>query len=74
MVTENPLAWSSIPKEAEMIPFPSEEVTPPVTKIYLADGIFIEKIPTKLTDLGLQASQNPMNMRRMVSFVVLIGS
>ena len=36
MVTVNPLACSSIPREAEMIPFPREEVTPPVTKIYLA--------------------------------------
>jgi hypothetical protein len=26
-------------KEAAMIPFPSEEVTPPVTKTYLVSGI-----------------------------------
>jgi hypothetical protein len=35
MVTLNPLAWSNLPREAEMIPLPNEEVTPPVTKIYL---------------------------------------
>jgi hypothetical protein len=26
-----------LPSEAEIIPLPSEEVTPPVTKIYLAE-------------------------------------
>lgn len=35
MVTEYPRAWRSIPREAEMIPLPREEVTPPVTKMYL---------------------------------------
>ena len=35
MVTEKPRACSSLANEAEMIPFPSEEVTPPVTKMYL---------------------------------------
>jgi hypothetical protein len=35
MVTEYPLASKSLPNDAETIPFPSEEVTPPVTKIYL---------------------------------------
>ena len=33
MVTLNPLAWRSFAKEAEIIPFPKEELTPPVTKI-----------------------------------------
>ena len=36
MVTLKPRAWSNLPREAEMMPFPSEEVTPPVTKMYLA--------------------------------------
>lgn len=36
MVTEKPLACSNLPSEAEIIPLPNEEVTPPVTKIYLA--------------------------------------
>ena len=35
MVTLNPLAFSSIPREAETIPFPNDDVTPPVTKMYL---------------------------------------
>lgn len=37
MVTEYPLACRSLAKEAEMIPFPSDDVTPPVTKMYLAE-------------------------------------
>lgn len=34
----NPLAWSSLARDAEMIPFPKDEVTPPVTKMYLAEA------------------------------------
>ena len=34
MVTEKPLACRSFASEADIIPFPSEEVTPPVTKMY----------------------------------------
>ena len=41
MVTENPLEVSSLPKDAEIIPFPNEDVTPPVTKIY-----FVGNLPT----------------------------
>ena len=37
MVTLNPLAWSSLAREAETIPLPRDEVTPPVTKIYLVE-------------------------------------
>ena len=33
MVTEKPLACRSLAKDAEMMPFPNEEVTPPVTKM-----------------------------------------
>jgi hypothetical protein len=36
MVTEYPLACNNLANEAEIIPFPSEEATPPVTKMYLA--------------------------------------
>jgi hypothetical protein len=39
MVTEKPLAWSSFANEAATIPLPKEDVTPPVTKIYLIDDI-----------------------------------
>lgn len=35
MVTEKPLTWSNLAREAAIIPFPSDEVTPPVTKTYL---------------------------------------
>lgn len=35
-----PLAWSSLANEAAIIPFPKEEVTPPVTKMYLVDDIY----------------------------------
>ena len=34
MVTLNPLDWSSLPSDAAIIPFPKEEVTPPVIKMY----------------------------------------
>lgn len=36
MVTEKPRACNSLAKDAETIPLPKEEVTPPVTKIYFA--------------------------------------
>jgi hypothetical protein len=36
MVTLSPLACSSLASEAAMMPLPNEEVTPPVTKTYLA--------------------------------------
>jgi hypothetical protein len=39
MVTEKPLDCNSFANEAAMIPFPREEVTPPVTKIYLVFGM-----------------------------------
>jgi hypothetical protein len=39
MVTEKPLDCSSLASEAAMIPLPSDEVTPPVTKMYF--GVFI---------------------------------
>jgi hypothetical protein len=34
MATFKPRDLSSIPREADRIPLPSEEITPPVTKIY----------------------------------------
>jgi hypothetical protein len=37
MVTEKPRAWRSLAMEAEMIPLPNDDVTPPVTKMYFAD-------------------------------------
>ena len=34
IVTEKPLANKSLPKDAEIIPLPSDDVTPPVTNTY----------------------------------------
>jgi hypothetical protein len=39
MVTLYPLLCNNLANDAEIIPFPNDEVTPPVTKIYLVDGI-----------------------------------
>jgi hypothetical protein len=41
MVTVNPLACSNMPSDAEMMPLPREEVTPPVTNIYLAEEVMV---------------------------------
>ena len=41
MVTEKPLDCNSLASEAAMIPFPREELTPPVTKIYFVLGMVI---------------------------------
>jgi hypothetical protein len=40
-VTENPLAFSNLAIEAEIIPLPREDVTPPVTKMYFVLDIRI---------------------------------
>ena len=34
MVTLNPLDWSNLPNDEAIMPFPREEVTPPVIKMY----------------------------------------
>ena len=57
MVTRKPLACRSLPREAEIIPFPKEEVTPPVTNIYLADAIKMIGILT----YGVQRYTFPSN-------------
>ena len=36
MVTTSPRACKSFARDAEIIPFPNEDVTPPVTNIYFA--------------------------------------
>lgn len=41
MVTAYPLEVNSFPSDAEIIPLPNEDVTPPVTKIY-----FVGNLPT----------------------------
>jgi hypothetical protein len=37
MVAVYPRAWSNFANEAEMIPLPNEDVTPPVTNTYLVE-------------------------------------
>jgi hypothetical protein len=37
MVVEYPRAWSNFANDAAIIPFPREEVTPPVTKMYFVE-------------------------------------
>ena len=49
MVTEKPLSCSNLAKEAAIIPFPRDEVTPPVTKTYLVLCMVV---------LGLRKSTN----------------
>lgn len=41
MVTLKPRDFSRSPREAETIPFPKDEVTPPVTKMYLVFFLLI---------------------------------
>ena len=64
MVTEKPRACRSLPSEAEIIPFPSEEVTPPVTKMYLGVDFFrIEEV----CRLGPKKDQERYDLRRFTS-------
>jgi hypothetical protein len=35
-----PLEVNNFPKDAAIIPFPNEDVTPPVTKMYLVEKLF----------------------------------
>ena len=52
MVTEKPLSCNSFAKDAAIIPFPRDEVTPPVTKTYLV---------LLMVFLGLRKSTNSKN-------------
>ena len=52
MVTEKPHSCNSFAKDAAIIPFPSDEVTPPVTKTYLV---------LLMVFLGLRKSTNSKN-------------
>jgi len=51
MVTEYPLEDSNFPKEAAIIPLPSDEVTPPVTNKYLV----AELVNILFFDYGVQS-------------------
>jgi hypothetical protein len=52
MVTDNPLDWSSLPRDALIITLPSEEVTPPVTKMYLTIEWIMMLRDAKLNEKG----------------------
>ena len=43
-MTVYPLACNNFANEAARIPFPNDEVTPPVTKMYLVDDDIAENI------------------------------
>jgi hypothetical protein len=46
MVTVNPRACNNFARLALMMPLPNEEVTPPVTKMYLVDPVItLRSIP-----------------------------
>ena len=51
MVTEYPLAWSSLANDAANIPFPNDEVTPPVTNMYF---VFLAKPNEIYVHMGLK--------------------
>jgi hypothetical protein len=46
MVTLRPLACSNLASDAAIIPLPSEEVTPPVTKMYFAIFRLKRRLPS----------------------------
>ena len=45
MVTLYPWCFNNTPNEAAAIPFPNEDTTPPVKKMYLVLGTFYYKEP-----------------------------
>jgi len=60
MVTENPRAWRSLARDAEMIPFPKDDVTPPVTNMYFVAAIFtISKNSYKIMNNNAIKTEKP---------------
>ena len=59
MLTLNPLLFSKVPNDAEVIPFPREETTPPVTKTNFAitQHSFKTFSPILKISLGLQVNR-----------------
>ena len=64
MVTLTPLACSNLANDAAIIPFPKEDVTPPVTKMYFVEAISV--IWWGCT-YGIQSYKNALNLFRQVS-------
>jgi hypothetical protein len=56
MVTEYPLSCNNFAKDAAIIPLPSDEVTPPVTKTYLVFFMYYLVLP-KVQTLILLANK-----------------
>jgi hypothetical protein len=48
MVTEYPRACNNLANEAAIMPLPNDEVTPPVTKIYLVCMVLLRKNTAKV--------------------------
>ncbi len=44
-LTRRPLFLSNLPSEAAVMPFPNDETTPPVTKIYLTMTLLYLRTP-----------------------------
>ena len=67
MVTEKPLACRSLAKEAAMMPLPREEVTPPVTKMYLVMN-YIEDAEERLRDTKLDKKLQTVGSKEKLLF------
>src|SRR4051812_17992293 len=66
MVTLYPLACKSFARDAEIIPFPNEDVTPPVTKMYLAAATvfkFVKAIQRCSPGLRVMKNQNEIEKK-----------
>src|SRR6476660_2163284 len=58
IVTPSPRSTNSRPNEAAAMPFPREETTPPVTKMYLvALGAEVIALPLKCVPMGFRPSK-----------------
>ena len=68
MVTFSPLACNSFANEAAMIPLPNDDVTPPVTKIYLAIqiGYLFSSIAKNLVKKPSQNDQQKCTLINLV--------
>lgn len=70
MVTEYPRSCSNFARDAAIIPFPSDDVTPPVTKIYLVAFMYYLVLP-KVRTLVLTSNEIPGNVFNKLSNVFL---
>src|SRR5579884_3037892 len=62
-VTRQPRLLSSRPSDAEVMPFPSADVTPPVTKMYLVPCCVIGRVPSPPAGAGVPSSFTPPQLR-----------